>query len=144
MNSGVSPGRDRFYLLAWQAGARFRASLRSFWMARIIRPVHARLGPTTFERFYSGRPLWIVYGAMRDKAVAEMAALLFPLAERVILTAPANSRAIAPEHIPAQNAAITHTVAEAVALVRKAPPRTVVFITGSLFVVGEARALLVQ
>jgi len=107
-------------------------------------PAGARALVRYIQRFYSGRPLWMVFGAMRDKAVAEIAALLFPLAERTILTAPANSRAIAPEHIPAQDAVITHTVAEAVGLIRKAPPRTAVFITGSLFVVGEARALLVQ
>ena len=96
------------------------------------------------QRFYSGRHLWIIYGAMRDKAVGEMAAMLFPLADRVIATAPANSRALAPENIPAPGADVTHTVGEAVALARKAPPGTVIFVTGSLFVVGEARALLVQ
>ncbi|MBZ5611437.1 MAG: bifunctional folylpolyglutamate synthase/dihydrofolate synthase [Acidobacteriia bacterium] len=96
------------------------------------------------RRFYSGRRVWIVYGVMRDKDVGEMAALLFPLAERVIATAPDNSRALPPEKIPAPGAAITHTVGEAVALARQAGPEHVVFITGSLFVVGEARALLVQ
>jgi dihydrofolate synthase/folylpolyglutamate synthase len=96
------------------------------------------------RRFYSGRRIWIVYGVMRDKNVAEMTAALFPLAERVILTAPANSRAMPPESIPAPGATIAHTVAEAVALTRQALPDDVVFITGSLFVVGEARALLVQ
>jgi dihydrofolate synthase/folylpolyglutamate synthase len=96
------------------------------------------------RRFYVGRRIWIVYGAMRDKAVGEMAAMLFPVAQHVIVTAPANSRALAPENIPAPGAAITQTVGEAVALLRKAPPDDVVFVTGSLFVVGEARALLVQ
>ena len=96
------------------------------------------------QRFYSGRRIWIVYGVMADKAAGEMAALLFPLADRVIVTAPANSRAMRPEDIPAPGATITHTVAEAVALIREASPGDVIFITGSLFVVGEARALLVQ
>jgi dihydrofolate synthase/folylpolyglutamate synthase len=81
---------------------------------------------------------------MRDKAVAEMAATLFPLADRVIVTAPANSRAMTPECIPAAGAIVTHTVAEAVVLLREAKPDDVIFITGSLFVVGEARALLLQ
>lgn len=107
-------------------------------------PAGARALVGYIRRFYEGRRIWIVYGAMRDKAVSEIAALLFPLAERIILTAPANSRAIEPESIPAQDAVITHSVGEAVALVREAPKDTAVFITGSLFVVGEARALLVQ
>jgi dihydrofolate synthase/folylpolyglutamate synthase len=96
------------------------------------------------RRFYSGRRVWMVYGVMSDKAAAEMAEMLFPLAHRVILTAPANSRALPPECIPAPGAAITHTVAEAVAMLGQAQPTDAIFITGSLFVVGEARALLLQ
>jgi dihydrofolate synthase/folylpolyglutamate synthase len=97
------------------------------------------------RRFYFGtRRIWIVYGVMRDKDAGEMASLLFPLAGRVIVTAPANSRAMRPEDIPAPGATVTHSVGEAVGLLREALPGDVVFITGSLFVVGEARALLVQ
>lgn len=96
------------------------------------------------RRFYAGRRIWIVYGVMRDKAAAEMASMLLPLAERIIVTAPANSRAMPPEDIPAPGARVTHTVREALAVVSEADPGAVVFITGSLFVVGEARALLVQ
>jgi dihydrofolate synthase/folylpolyglutamate synthase len=97
------------------------------------------------RRFYFGtRRIWMVYGVMRDKDAGEMASLLFPLANRVIVTAPANSRAMRPEDIPAPGATITHSVGEAVELLREALPGDVVFITGSLFVVGEARALLVQ
>ena len=96
------------------------------------------------RQFYAGRNIWIVYGVMRDKAVAEMSALLFPLARRVILTAPDNSRAMPPEDIPAPGATVTHTVGEAMALLKEAAADDVIFITGSLFVVGEARRLLVQ
>jgi dihydrofolate synthase / folylpolyglutamate synthase len=96
------------------------------------------------QRFYSGRNIWIVYGALRDKAVAEMTSLLFPLAHRVVLTAPANSRALAPENIAAPGATITHSVGEALGVLREARSDDVVFITGSLFVAGEARALLVK
>ena len=95
-------------------------------------------------RFYADRKIWLIFGALRDKPVEEMARLLFPLADRVILTVPANSRAMPPEAIGVPNATLTHNAAEALALIRTAPPETVVFITGSLFLVGEARALLVQ
>jgi dihydrofolate synthase/folylpolyglutamate synthase len=96
------------------------------------------------RRFYSGRKIWMVYGVMRDKSVAEMTTLLFPLADRVILTRPDNSRALDPRNISAPGATITSSVAEAITLVRQAPKDAVVLITGSLFVVGEARALFVQ
>jgi dihydrofolate synthase/folylpolyglutamate synthase len=107
-------------------------------------PAGTRALVAYIRRFFTGRRVWIVYGVMGDKAVAEMAGLLFPLAHRVIVTAPANSRAMAPENIPAAGATITHTVAEAVALLGHAQPEDVIFVTGSLFVVGEARALLIQ
>jgi dihydrofolate synthase/folylpolyglutamate synthase len=100
------------------------------------------------RRFYSDRRIWIVYGALRDKAVAEMASMLFPLADRLILTAPANVRAMPPEDIPAPGAdvshSITHSVAEAIALSGQAGPSDVIFITGSLYLAGEARALLIK
>ena len=64
------------------------------------------------RRFYQGRDIWLVYGVMRDKAVDEMTSLLFPLASRIILTAPANSRAMQPERIPARDALVTHRSAK--------------------------------
>jgi dihydrofolate synthase/folylpolyglutamate synthase len=107
-------------------------------------PAGARALADYIRRFYAGRRIWMVYGVMRDKAVGEMTSLLFPLADRVILTAPDNSRAMPPDEIPAPGAAITHNVGQALALLAEAAPDDVIFITGSLFVVGEARALLVQ
>jgi dihydrofolate synthase/folylpolyglutamate synthase len=80
---------------------------------------------------------------MRDKAVAEIGQLLFPLADRVILTAPANSRALPAAEIPAPpHATRTQTVAEAIALLSDAPEDAAIFITGSLFVVGQVSNLL--
>ncbi len=96
------------------------------------------------RRFYSDRKIWLIFGALRDKPVEEMAGLLFPLAHRVILTVPPNSRAMPPESYRAPGAAITHSAAEALALVQTLGPEAVAFVTGSLFLVGEARALLVQ
>ena len=84
-------------------------------------------------------------GRRLPRSLVSIVALLFPLADRVILTAPANSRAMDPAKIPAPpGAVVTHSVAEALEIARKALPGDVVFVTGSLFVVGEARALLVQ
>jgi dihydrofolate synthase / folylpolyglutamate synthase len=107
-------------------------------------PAGTRALAAYIRRFYSGRRVWIVYGALADKAVTEMTAILFPLADRVILTAPANSRAQSPENIAAPGAQITHSAAEAVAFLAGAAPEDVVFIAGSLYLAGEARALLVK
>src|SRR5919201_1037807 len=64
---------------------------------------------STLATFYSGRPLTFVFGAMRDKAVCEMAEILFPLAERVIVTRANSPRAADPEEIRATAA---HTGAQ--------------------------------
>jgi dihydrofolate synthase/folylpolyglutamate synthase len=108
-------------------------------------PAGVRALVNYIRRFYLGpRRIWIVYGALRDKAVAEMASMLFPLADRLILTAPSNARAMPPEDIAAPAARITHSIAEAIALLSEAGPGDVIFITGSLYLAGEARALLVK
>ncbi len=111
-------------------------------------PAGARALARYIERFYAGRRVWLVYGAMRDKAVEEMASILFPLAHHVIATATAQARAVRPEVIRAladhQRVRIAPRVTDALNIVEQAAPGDVVFVTGSLFLVGEARSLLVQ
>ena len=83
---------------------------------------------------------------MRDKAVEEIGGILFPHAAEVIATAPGQARALAPEAIlrasdhPSMRAA--SDLGEALALVAEAPPEDVIFVTGSLFLVAEAREIL--
>jgi folylpolyglutamate synthase/dihydropteroate synthase len=83
---------------------------------------------------------------MRDKAVSEMTGILFPSAAVVIATAPAQERATRPESIrelsDRPDVIVTSTVAEALAKARSVAPDAVIFVTGSLFVVAEARSLL--
>ena len=84
----------------------------------------------------------IIYGAMRDKAVDEVIGTLFPLAAEVILTAPDQPRALNPESLAEAtdhpNVRIAATITDALRMVRDNPMTT--FVTGSLFLVGEARA----
>jgi dihydrofolate synthase/folylpolyglutamate synthase len=110
-------------------------------------PAGARALAAYIDKFCAGRPVWLVYGAMRDKAIEEVTGLLFPLAEKLILTAPDFPRALRPEallemaHHP--NAVATPSIAAAIAMAQAAPLEAVVFFTGSLFVVGEARRLMI-
>ena len=112
-------------------------------------PAGARMLAHHIQRFYSDRRVWLIYGAMRDKAVSEVAGVLLPAAHGVILTAPDHPRAVRPEALmglvdhPRLRAA--PNLPGALRLIREnAAPDDAVFITGSLFLVGEARALLVQ
>ena len=98
---------------------------------------------------YADRKVVIVFGAMRDKAVAEIASILFPLAAIVIATCADNPRAATPEEI---TVAGERTGAEIIAepAVDRALARArelagsdgVVVITGSIYLVGEAMRLL--
>jgi dihydrofolate synthase/folylpolyglutamate synthase len=100
---------------------------------------------STLSACYEERRLIFVFGAMRDKAIGEMAEILFPLAERVIATVADNPRSATVEEIR-QAALRTSTEIEdatdvASALARAsalAGPRGVVVITGSIYIVGEA------
>jgi dihydrofolate synthase/folylpolyglutamate synthase len=111
-------------------------------------PAAARALAAHIRQHYSGRPVWLIYGSMRDKSLEEITETLFPLAERVILTAPDAPRAVSPESLAAAvshpNLTVAPTVAAALDLAREAPGNAAVFVTGSLFIVGEARPLLVR
>ncbi|HTZ97197.1 MAG TPA: folylpolyglutamate synthase/dihydrofolate synthase family protein [Terriglobales bacterium] len=98
---------------------------------------------------YDGRPLTFIFGAMRDKDIREMTEILFPLADRVIVTCADNPRSATGEEI--KEAAIrTSTQIEAVpnvaAALRQAAAlagsQRVVVVTGSIYIVGEAMQLL--
>jgi dihydrofolate synthase/folylpolyglutamate synthase len=98
---------------------------------------------------YEDRPLTFVFGAMRDKAISEIAEILFPLAAHVIATKADNPRSATPDEIR-EAASRTATDIEdatdvASALDRAsslAGPRGVVVITGSIYIVGEAMRVL--
>ena len=98
---------------------------------------------------YDDRPLIFVFGAMRDKAISEMTEILFPLADRVIVTQPENPRSASPEEIR-QAGSRTGTEIETVPEIGAALERArsvsgleaVVVVTGSIYLVGEAMRLL--
>lgn len=104
---------------------------------------------STLSSCYEDRRLVFVFGAMRDKAIAEIAEILFPLAERVIAASAANPRSATPDEIR-EAASRTGADIEAAADVRSAIERacqlstdhSVVVITGSIYVVGEAMQAL--
>ena len=107
-------------------------------------PAGARALVRYLERFYGGRRIWLIYGAMRDKAIDEVAGVLFPIAAELVLTAPDTPRALRPEALAefAGRGHIEPTVKSAIDYARgSALPEDVIVITGSLFVVGEARKL---
>ena len=110
-------------------------------------PAGARALAAYIQRFYGGRSVRLIYGAMRDKAVEEISGILFPLAAQVIVTAPRQARALAPatmrEVSDHANLTTAAGIEEALAMVRDGGADDVIFVTGSLFLVAEARAVII-
>lgn len=101
------------------------------------------------DRFYRGRKVWLIYGTMRDKSIGEIVETLFPLATELILTEPDSPRALDPASLlrisDHRHARVALNLVQALKIIRaEAAPGDAVFISGSLYLVGEARALLVK
>jgi dihydrofolate synthase/folylpolyglutamate synthase len=100
---------------------------------------------SALSELYEDRSLMFVFGAMRDKAIAEMAEILFPLATRVIATPAENPRSASPEEIRAASGRVAvdfESVANVAQALRRAREITteqgLVVVTGSIYIVGEA------
>jgi dihydrofolate synthase/folylpolyglutamate synthase len=96
---------------------------------------------------FGGRRIFLVYGAMRDKAVDEIAGLLFPSADFVVLTEPLQPRAISAPLLAemtahlAKDSVVVRDPAEALErAIEMASSEDAVFATGSLYLVGDLRA----
>ena len=105
---------------------------------------------SALSSYYDQRPLTMVFGVMRDKAVREIAEILFPLAERVIATRAENPRAASAAEIveAAQHTGAeiipTENVHEALRRARELTGKDgVIVITGSIYLTGEALSILV-
>jgi len=111
-------------------------------------PAGARVLARYIEQHLAGRRVWLIYAAMRDKAVDEVAGILFPAAHQVLLTQVGQPRAlsaralqaIAGHHHPRTE--VTGSLQEALGRARAgASGDDVILIAGSLFLVGEAKSV---
>ena len=126
---------------------------RTGWPEIVLDVAHNPAGAwalrSALSERYDNRPLIFVFGAMRDKAISEMTEILFPLAETVIATRPENPRSASAEEIQqagSRTGAEIEAVPEIAAALEwargGAGPGTVVVVTGSIYLVGEAMRLL--
>jgi dihydrofolate synthase/folylpolyglutamate synthase len=108
-------------------------------------PAGARALRDFLDEFVSS-PITLIFGAMRDKDLSEIAATLFPVAHHLILTGISNPRAATPEMLERlipptlkpETLTLAHTSAEALYVARRLTPSGgLVCITGSLYLVGE-------
>jgi dihydrofolate synthase/folylpolyglutamate synthase len=103
------------------------------------------------DEHFRSTPITLVFGAMADKAIAEMAKILFPAARRNILTKVANLRAAEPTTMAEEvagldlNVVCASNVAEALTeALRVTPLDGLIVACGSLFLAGEIKWSLLQ
>jgi dihydrofolate synthase/folylpolyglutamate synthase len=96
------------------------------------------------------RPRRLVFSCLRDKPAAEMAQILFPLFDEVILAPIHSARATALAELEAAATAtgsattVAASVGEALKLAAERSQGGVVVVSGSVYLVGEARTLLLK
>ena len=104
------------------------------------------------DEFIKGH-ITLVFGAMRDKDLNEIAATLFPVAQHLIFTQPSNPRAatletlsrLVPHGFDSSRITLAPTILEAISAARaQTPPGGIICITGSLYLIGEAQEILSQ
>ncbi|HEX8638046.1 MAG TPA: cyanophycin synthetase, partial [Pyrinomonadaceae bacterium] len=105
---------------------------------------------------YAESKITMVFGTMRDKNLREIAEILFPLAENLILTEPDNPRSAEIEDLrtvaekvvekekifAVQNVSAAIDLARQIAAAKSATKHSFVCVTGSLYLIGEAQEIL--
>jgi dihydrofolate synthase/folylpolyglutamate synthase len=102
-----------------------------------------------YIRDFVSPPPVLIFGMMKDKNIGRVADLLFPSAKRMVLTSISNSRAASPAEIWLKSRKfgrkiiLEYSLKKAIERTRaEAGSRGTVIITGSLFLVGEAKKVL--
>ena len=97
-----------------------------------------------------GLPRILIFSCLRDKPVAEMAQILFPLFDQVILAPMQTARAASTADLlaAAQATGTPATVAESVRSALQVAENDIdggiIVVSGSVYLVGEARSVLLQ
>ncbi|MDT5062655.1 MAG: dihydrofolate synthase / folylpolyglutamate synthase [Acidobacteriota bacterium] len=96
-------------------------------------------------------PITLLFGAMRDKDLAGIAATLFPIAQHLVLTEPSNPRAatletlarLVPHGFDSSRIWLAPSAHEALSAARaQTPPGGIICVTGSLYLIGEVKSYL--
>ena len=151
----ADPRIDAAAIQAGVAGVRWPGRLERFRVGRrevLLDGCHNTEGAAALVRFLADAGLRgdLIFGVMADKEVEAIGRILLPRVGRVGFTAPASERAVAPEELlrrlgglapeswsaPSVESALAAALGDA----RTEP----IIVAGSLYLVGEARALLLS
>lgn len=134
--------------LVWHPG-------RLEWIGRyLLDGAHNVGGARALGGYLDGfvdRPITMIFGAMGDKEIGEIASVLFSRADRLILTTPDNSRAMraedllqfVPDGFDRDRVFVTPSAAAAIEKAREVSDKQdAILVTGSLYLVGEVRRMV--
>lgn len=115
---------------------------------------HNPAGAQTLRRYletFGTRPLVIVFGAMREKKIDQLARIIFPLADHIILTTVRNARSATVSDLLKLagdlkvQATVVDSSTQALELARKsAGSAGLICVTGSLYLIGELRQTITE
>jgi dihydrofolate synthase/folylpolyglutamate synthase len=104
---------------------------------------------STLSETFAGRELTFVFAALRDKAIQEIAEILFPIAEQVVVTQVSNPRSATTAELmqaASRTGAVLfaeETVPAALAQARAvSKPEGLIVVTGSIFLIGETMSAI--
>jgi dihydrofolate synthase/folylpolyglutamate synthase len=152
--SAITPATIERGIRATRWPGRFQVlPAQSGWPEIVLDVAHNPAGAwalrSALSEGYDYRPLIFVFAALADKAISEMADILFPLARRVIATRVDNPRSASPEQIReagkrtgAEIELATDIVTALECARGSAEADSVIVVTGSIYLVGEAMQLL--
>ena len=92
----------------------------------------------------------LVFGAMADKDVERMAAILFPAVASVTFVAAKSARSATPEELVRRTASVrpdataAASIEDALSALESSADPTPIIVAGSLYLVGEARSLILS
>jgi len=116
----------------------------------------ARALKSYLEKFFAESKITLIFGAMKDKNLFEIAEILFPLAENLILTKSCNPRSAEVEELQkiaekvidkskvfsVADVSVAIDSAKEITSTYSATKHSFICITGSLYLVGEAQKIL--
>jgi len=133
-----------------------RLDLREGRPALLFDGAHNAAGASALRAYldeFTKAPVTLLFGAMRDKDLAEIAGILFPVAQHLILTEPSNPRAatvetlqrLVPPDFDSNSLTLAPSPAEALRTAYDlTPPDGLICVTGSLYLIGEILQLRIS
>jgi dihydrofolate synthase / folylpolyglutamate synthase len=136
--------REGIQTVSWPGRLEHFGSRPEFLLDGAHNP-HAARALAAFLAETHPQGVWMIFGAMADKQFEEMLGLLAPHVRQWILTRPENSRAVDPNELArlTPGGIVIENVRGAIEYAKEhVPEGTPVVVCGSLYLIGEARAVL--